>query len=583
LVQSLFALQKITGNTLSMKTAGSGSISKYLYMIVMLAILPAIAILLYSGLEQRRHSIEQAQNQILLLTHTMAEAQHDLTNSVKQMLATLSLMPQVQSADHQVCNEIFRSVLEQNPNCVNITLTDLNGKVVASGKPLTNTNLGDRKHVRDALETKDFSIGEYIISRIGAATPAFAFAFPVFDKNHRLTGVLTAPIKLSHFSTFYDFSNLPEQSFVGLTDHKGIRLFFYPPKEDTNPVGKPIKANSWEKANNAKEPGIFIGRGTDGVRRIFAFEPVRFKSGATPYLYVWTATPEAYALAPANAMLIRNLLLLLLVTVLSLVIAWLIGNKALLSPIQSLVNLTQKFAQGNLETRSVLSAKPDEFGKLTLAFYDMAETLAKNQRTLLENEARFRLLMDSLNAVVYVADMNTYEILFVNEYGKKEFGDIAGQLCWQSLQKGQTGPCPFCTNKYLLDREGKPGEVYCWEFQNTVTGKWFHINDRAITWSDGQIVRLEIATEITDRKKDELIKTALIEKLEKALAEIKTLQGILPICSICKNIRNDEGYYEQIESYIHKHSGVDFSHTICPACMKKNYPEEYDAFNSKKD
>jgi hypothetical protein len=63
------------------------------------------------------------------------------------------------------------------------------------------------------------------------------------------------------------------------------------------------------------------------------------------------------------------------------------------------------------------------------------------------------------------------------------------------------------------------------------------------------------------------------DQLQKALDEIKTLRGILPICSFCKNIRNDQGYYETIEKYIHKHSGVDFSHTICPSCLKKHYPE----------
>lgn len=67
------------------------------------------------------------------------------------------------------------------------------------------------------------------------------------------------------------------------------------------------------------------------------------------------------------------------------------------------------------------------------------------------------------------------------------------------------------------------------------------------------------------------------DKLQKALDEIRVLQGILPICSFCKNIRNDQGYYEQIETYIHKHSGVDFSHTICPSCMKKHYPKEFES------
>jgi len=67
------------------------------------------------------------------------------------------------------------------------------------------------------------------------------------------------------------------------------------------------------------------------------------------------------------------------------------------------------------------------------------------------------------------------------------------------------------------------------------------------------------------------------------LAEVKTLRGILPICAYCKSIRNDEGYYEKLENYIHKHSGVDFSHTICPACMKKHYPEEYEGMMRDKD
>ena len=70
--------------------------------------------------------------------------------------------------------------------------------------------------------------------------------------------------------------------------------------------------------------------------------------------------------------------------------------------------------------------------------------------------------------------------------------------------------------------------------------------------------------------------------LRKALEEVKTLQGILPICSICKKIRNDKGYFEQIEAYIHKHTGADFSHTICEPCLKTHYPEEYESMKSKK-
>ena len=63
------------------------------------------------------------------------------------------------------------------------------------------------------------------------------------------------------------------------------------------------------------------------------------------------------------------------------------------------------------------------------------------------------------------------------------------------------------------------------------------------------------------------------KKLEKALNEVKTLKGIVPICSFCKKIRDDKGFWTQVEDYIRKHSEADFSHGLCPDCAEKHYPE----------
>ncbi len=65
----------------------------------------------------------------------------------------------------------------------------------------------------------------------------------------------------------------------------------------------------------------------------------------------------------------------------------------------------------------------------------------------------------------------------------------------------------------------------------------------------------------------------IIEDLQKALAEIKTLSGLLPICSNCKKIRDDKGYWNQLETYLRKHSDIEFTHGICPECSKKLYPD----------
>ena len=81
-----------------------------------------------------------------------------------------------------------------------------------------------------------------------------------------------------------------------------------------------------------------------------------------------------------------------------------------------------------------------------------------------------------------------------------------------------------------------------------------------------------IGRDITDRKHAEVERERLILELRDALSKIRTLSGLLPICSSCKKIRNDKGYWEQLEVYISNRSEADFSHGICPDCAKRLYP-----------
>ncbi len=82
-----------------------------------------------------------------------------------------------------------------------------------------------------------------------------------------------------------------------------------------------------------------------------------------------------------------------------------------------------------------------------------------------------------------------------------------------------------------------------------------------------------VGLDISDRVRSEAEKENLITKLQHALTEVKQLSGFLPICSSCKKIRDDEGYWNQIEAYIREHSEIEFSHSLCPECARKLYPE----------
>ena len=82
-----------------------------------------------------------------------------------------------------------------------------------------------------------------------------------------------------------------------------------------------------------------------------------------------------------------------------------------------------------------------------------------------------------------------------------------------------------------------------------------------------------VQQQLAELRQAEEVREKLIHELQDALAEIKTLRGILPICSSCKKIRDDEGYWHQVEVYIRDHSEAEFSHGLCPECAKKLYPE----------
>jgi PAS domain S-box-containing protein len=107
-------------------------------------------------------------------------------------------------------------------------------------------------------------------------------------------------------------------------------------------------------------------------------------------------------------------------------------------------------------------------------------------------------------------------------------------------------------------------------------GSWKWILDRGVARRDaeGRVIRMAGSeTDITDRKQLEEERAKIVAELQDALENIRTLRGIIPICASCKKIRDDTGYWQQVEVYVRDHSEAQFSHGLCPECVKKFYPE----------
>jgi len=178
----------------------------------------------------------------------------------------------------------------------------------------------------------------------------------------------------------------------------------------------------------------------------------------------------------------------------------------------------------NRQRYVIFNATPvyNEAGQVIAAIETLQDITERKQAEEAQQQAHARMttVIDSLDAVVYIADMETCEVLFTNERTRDLFGDLVGKTCWSSLQEGLNGPCSFCTNDKLIDAQGHSTGTYVWEFQNIRNGRWYECRDTAIPWVDGRLVRMEIATDISERKESELLVRKLSQAVEQSPAAV---------------------------------------------------------------
>ncbi len=203
--------------------------------------------------------------------------------------------------------------------------------------------------------------------------------------------------------------------------------------------------------------------------------------------------------------------------------------------------------------------------------------LIQAEEELQESEGKFRALFEQASIGVAEVDTKTNRFIRINQKYCDVVGySIAEMMAVTSLQITHPDDLPTALDKL---REIEKGEIRDYSMEKRYIRKdgsivWVNLTVSSIFEKSEQSNRQIAAVEdITERKRAEEHRDKLIADLQKALSEVKTLRGFLPICSHCKKIRDDKGYWDQIESYIHKHSDAEFSHGICPECAEKHYPD----------
>ena len=201
--------------------------------------------------------------------------------------------------------------------------------------------------------------------------------------------------------------------------------------------------------------------------------------------------------------------------------------------------------------------------------------ILKTEEALSQSEQLYRHMIEEASDLVYSVDVQG-NLTYVNPIGLKITGysedEIIGRRFTHAITQGWK---ERVWQFYSSQIENQEPETLL-EFPIvTKSGEVKWIEQTATLLSvDGKVAGFQvIGRDVTKRKQIEEERERLIAKLQEAAAKIKTMSGLLPICASCKKIRDDTGYWNQIESYIQVHSDAEFSHSICPECVVKLYPE----------
>lgn len=362
-----------------MKRPSLSSLRVRLLFLVLLAVIPALALIFYAAEQQRRSISIEAQQNALRLARLVSANQHDLIEGAHQLLTALAQVPTVRGPDAVACSAFLKNLLGQYPLYANFGVADLAGDIVCSAvSPKGRLAASDRPWFQQAIQTRDFTVGDYQVGRI-TGKAAINFGYPIVDPRGQIRGVVFAAVDLAWLHKLAGQTQLPPGATVTVIDRNGVILVRYP--GPGNWIGKSIPEDQLSAVRDQTGKGTMEAVGMDGVRRLYGFTSLA--SGGSADYSVIVGLPTDLAFAPADRILARSVAWLLVVAALALTGAWWGGDWLIVQQVNRLLEATERLSRGDLGTRVSSSSSSGELHQLSCAFDQMAEALQKR-----ENEAK---------------------------------------------------------------------------------------------------------------------------------------------------------------------------------------------------
>mgnify|MGYP001806277301 CR=1 FL=1 len=354
-----------------------------IFLIVLVAVIPTVVIALCFALFYQRSYINEKATQIANLCEGFTNEQRLIVRNAEETLLAISQTRAVQERDYGVLNSYLQDLMKVYPDYAVLLVADSSGTVMASGVNKTGYSLSDRSYFRYAMQTGQFTPGQYIVSR-STGEDAVSFTLPARTRSGEMV-YLICSFNLDKYSRELSLDRLPEGATLEIFDYFGIRLFSNSSDEHGDP-GSRVSEDLFMHALLA------TGSSTEkvalsGIPYLAAMGVVR-ENGLS--IHVSVRMPYDRILSESYAPVVRSLLLMLLSCLAAFGLSLWLARRLFVGRIERLTAYTRALADGNLSIRSEINSSRDEVTDLIESFNKMASALEErdrsNERTLAEKE-----------------------------------------------------------------------------------------------------------------------------------------------------------------------------------------------------
>jgi len=343
-----------------------------------MAVLPALAVMLYTAWEQRQLDVTHIRERVAHLTKVEAREERQILEGGRQVLEAMAHYLQESDIDPVSCASFFANLLQHYQRYANLGAVKPDGEVFCSAVPMDGpTDASDRIWFQRTMASKEYAFGDYQIGRI-TKKPVLVLSYPAFSADGEIAAVVFAALKLEWLNRLelYQEADLPAGTTLTKMDAAGIVLAHQP--QEGSWSGKQFPVEKVRQVVLKQGRGLVEAKNPYGVSFLYVFEPL-ISGWEHREVYLILGVPKKVAYANSNWILLRNMTGMGIIAVAALMTAWFAVEKVIVKPVSVMVKATREFAAGNLSARTGMTGGLDELNQLASAFDQMAERLEQRQ------------------------------------------------------------------------------------------------------------------------------------------------------------------------------------------------------------